>query len=410
VKTLLRALMWTAGAILLCGLALTFWFRGLARDDGGAGRPAYGAYTFQQAESSADGKPADGKPATARDDGDPRTPVPVKPPRGGPVPRADGYVKGSLGNDFILPPMPPERPMDIHRRDSVVPNNALKTCFWPGPKLRPGFYTTDPDDYGIENQLPDTMNTFSTAWFRIPAGAKLVVKGEFPHMRHWSFTTYSEDGVPRDSIDDLDIDPDAGSFNPFRRGVPRDATRAASRSQSPAVNRRAHVRATPSTPAPSRACRSACTCATTCPTAAPTGWRRCGPAGRAPHGRRQGPDGRRGLRRDRSAAARQAGAADGAQDDLDGAQQPALAPVRPHAGARLRVRADGEVLQPRVPDPQDLLPAAGAGKSGGREGRFWSNLATRYGYKYISQAYGKVYVVHGKMPSTPRTWSGTRRR
>jgi len=37
---------------------------------------------------------------------------------------------------------------------------------------------------------------------------------------------------------------------------------------------------------------------------------------------------------------------------------------------------------------------------------FWSNPLTRYGFTYLSQAYGKVYVVHGKMPSTPHTWDG----
>ena len=41
-----------------------------------------------------------------------------------------------------------------------------------------------------------------------------------------------------------------------------------------------------------------------------------------------------------------------------------------------------------------------------QKGGFWSNLATRYGYKFLNQQYGKVYVVHGKMPSTPKTWSG----
>jgi hypothetical protein len=40
------------------------------------------------------------------------------------------------------------------------------------------------------------------------------------------------------------------------------------------------------------------------------------------------------------------------------------------------------------------------------KGGFWSNLNTRYGFTYLSQAYGKVYVVHGKMPSTPHTWDG----
>ena len=47
---------------------------------------------------------------------------------------------------------------------------------------------------------PIIGNTFSTAWFRIPAGARIVMKGEFPHMRHWSLVTYTEAGVPRDGL------------------------------------------------------------------------------------------------------------------------------------------------------------------------------------------------------------------
>jgi hypothetical protein len=142
-KKLLSILIGCISIIVLLGIGATLWFNSMLKDDGGASRPTYGLYTWK-----------DGKT-----------------PRGGPTPRADGYVKGSLGHDLILPPMPPERPMDIHRKDSVDRNNTIRTCFWPGPKLRSGFYTTDPDNYGFENQLPDTMNTFSTAWFRIPAGA-----------------------------------------------------------------------------------------------------------------------------------------------------------------------------------------------------------------------------------------------
>jgi len=41
-----------------------------------------------------------------------------------------------------------------------------------------------------------------------------------------------------------------------------------------------------------------------------------------------------------------------------------------------------------------------------QKGGFWSNRATRYGYKYLSQTHGKVYAVRGKLPITPRTWAG----
>jgi len=194
-RTIIRGLLGLLAILVVLAIGLLLWVKGLAKDTGPEGRPTYGSYTWAD----------------------------TKPPRGGPTPRADGYVMGSEGHDFILPPMPPVRSTDIHRADSVAANNAIRSCFWPGPKLRPGFYTTDPDDYGLENQLPDTGNTFSTAWFKIPEGAKIVMKGDFPAMRHWSYTTYSTNGVPRDVIDDVAIDPDAGSFNPFRPGVARDA-------------------------------------------------------------------------------------------------------------------------------------------------------------------------------------------
>ena len=151
-KKVIRRFAWTLGAITALSGSLVIWVSSQGRDDGAVGRPT-GAYTF-----------------------------PGGAPRGGPIPRADGYVEGGEGSKFILPVMPPERAMDVHTAASAARNSAIKTCFWPGPKLRPGFYSTDPDDYGVENQLPDTMNTFSTAWFRIPEGARIVMKGEFPQI------------------------------------------------------------------------------------------------------------------------------------------------------------------------------------------------------------------------------------
>jgi hypothetical protein len=50
-----------------------------------------------------------------------------------------------------------------------------------------------------------------------------------------------------------------------------------------------------------------------------------------------------------------------------------------------------------------LIPSDGQAVE---RGGFWSNQVTRYGYTYLSQAYGKVYVVHGRMPTTPHTWDG----
>lgn len=41
-------------------------------------------------------------------------------------------------------------------------------------------------------------------------------------LRHRSFVTYTEAGVPRDGLFDSQIEPDAGSSNPFRAGARRD--------------------------------------------------------------------------------------------------------------------------------------------------------------------------------------------
>jgi hypothetical protein len=138
-RPILKNLPWLVGALIVLSTALILWVNDLAKDDGDAGRPTYGAYTWPAPESSTSG-------AMARNaEDDPRARLLPQTPRGGPVPRADGYVMGSLGNDFILPPMPPERSTDIARKDNAFKNSAIKSCFWPGPKLRTGYYPTDPD-------------------------------------------------------------------------------------------------------------------------------------------------------------------------------------------------------------------------------------------------------------------------
>jgi hypothetical protein len=386
-RTVLRRSLWTIGIVALLAAGLLFWIGGLGKDNGPQGRPTYGTYTWSPNDPQAKSLPDT--------------------PRGGPIPRADGYVMGSNGNAFILPPMPPERAMDIHRKDSVARNNAIRTCFWPGPKLRPGFYSTDPDDYGIENQLPDTMNTFSTAWFKIPAGAKIVVKGEFPHMRHWSFTTYTESGVPRDVMDDDQIEPDPGSFNPFRPDVPRDA--------SPRRYTFAIASGNPPTPRPQN----------TVYTLADPGvaigmhMRNYVPDRSAdwvggvalPEVELQYDDGRL-LKGDEACAATAA--------PLRGKQVPlAINPKAYQAMTRLPW-ADRETApaRPFEAEPMEMFfnreylilkhffPPLAFESLAGQRGGFWSNLATRYGYKFLNQNFGKVYVVHGKMPSTPKTWSG----
>lgn len=385
--------------LLVLIAALALWFRGLAKDVGPDGRPHYGPYTWAQASADQ---------AQANNQG----PNPQQPqaPRGGPVPRADGYVMGSEGHDTILPPMPPARSTDIARADNAFKNNALATCFWPGPKLRPGYYTTDPDDYGIENQLPDTGNTFSTAWFKLPADAKLVISGNFPNMRHWSFVTYTEAGVPLDGLNDIDIEADAGSYNPFRAGVARDVqtrrytfTVVNGKPPADAAQRPKNTVYTLNEPntaigmhmrnyVPDRS----------------IDW--TGGVG-VPKVQLQTTDGK--LLNEQETC-------DATQAPLRGKQVPITVPRKlwlalnslPWRPADRTPAKDFDVapmvrffnrehllLQTFFP----LIPSDGMAVE---KGGFWSNPVTRYGFTYLSQAYGSVYAVHGKMPTTPTTWHG----
>jgi len=400
-KPILKKLLWFVGAIVLLGIALMLWVKGLAKDDGGAGRPTYGSYAWPQAAA-----PAKAASGAAVDD-DPRARSMPQLPRGGPVPRADGYVMGSLGTDALLPPMPPERSTDIARKDNAFKNNAIKSCFWPGPKLRTGFYTTDPDDYGLENQIPDIGNTFSTAWFKIPAGAKIVMKGDFPHMRHWSFVTYTEEGVPRDGIHDIEIEPDPGSFNPFRPDVRRDA--------QPRRYTISIVNGNPPTPRPPN----------TIYTLAEPG------VAVGMHMRNYVPDRSIDWTGGVGVPRVELHLADG---KVLGEQEACDATAAPLRGKQVPVTVSRKLwlaLNSLPWRPADRTPAANVEvapmvKFYNREhlildtffpaipsdwlavekGGFWSNPVTRYGFAYLSQAYGKVYVVHGRMPSTPSTWDG----
>ena len=165
-----------------------------------------------------------------RDNGEPRvTRMPYAIPGGaafgGPVPAADGKVVGSKGTVVYLPVMPPERADGIHRAATAKASGSLKTCFWPGPRTRPGIYTTDPDNFQFENQFSDSGTTYMWTSFQVPEHAKLVFKGRYPHLRHWGFVLYTQDGgFPTNALSDAEIDPDAGSSNPFRSGVRRDVT------------------------------------------------------------------------------------------------------------------------------------------------------------------------------------------
>jgi len=383
VKLFWKILAGLSVMLALLAAGVLAWMQSLAHDDGPARRPVYPHYAWP-------GPGIDGQSNT---------------PRGGPVPRADGYVVGNKGTDTILPPLPPERDTDIVRADNAAQWASIKTCFWPGPKLRTGYYTTDPDDYAFENQLPDTGNTFSTAWFRIPAGAKIVLKGRFPHMRHWGFVTYTDAGIPRDSLSDLDIDPDPGSSNPFQAGVRRDV-----------VARNYTITIENGKPPAQRPRNTIYTLAEP-GTAIGMHMRNYVPdQGQNWLGGVDLPavelhlaDGQ--VLRDEEACAATAAPLRGKQVPITVSKKLWLAlnslPWRP---ADRTPATDFNVIpMTRFYNREHLMvstffPLLPSDWLAFEKGGFWSNPATRYGFTYLSQAYGKVYLARGKMPSTPVTF------
>ena len=88
-----------------------------------------------------------------------------------------------------------------------------RSCFW----LR-GPVSGDPY---INIAYPDSGTFYWAATFTIPAGARLTLEGSFPHSRYMSFITYDRAGVPLDDVADYLIKPEAGSANPFLPGADR---------------------------------------------------------------------------------------------------------------------------------------------------------------------------------------------
>ena len=375
----LRILKLLAIGIVVLVAVLWGWMQTLAKDDGPDRRPQYGTFTWE------------GK----------------MPPRGGPTARADGYVVGSLGNDFILPPMPPVRRWDIATKENIDKNNAIQTCFWPGGKGRSGLYSTDPDHFTIDNQFPDTGTTYGLTAFVLPEGGKIVMKGTFPHQRHWNFVTYLADGTPRDVLDDVDINPDPGSFNPFRPDVRRDVeprnytlTIANGNIPSPRPVNTLYTLSPANTSitlymrnyVPDRS----------------VDW--TGGAG-LPEMELHLADGKV-LKGDEACAATSSNKR-GKQLALTVKKELWLGlsrlPWRP--ADRTPAKPFEVTTMTRFFNRPHImldtffpwLPSDFMAKD---TGGFFTNAATRYGLVYLSQAYGKVYVAHGKMPSTPSNWDG----
>jgi hypothetical protein len=93
------------------------------------------------------------------------------------------------------------------------------TCFWFGPM---GI-----DDPKTNLAYPDEGALYWGARFRIPPGSTLRLEGSYPHARYMSLNAYGKvSGVEHaavDMLEDVAIQPDPGSVNPYAAGADRYA-------------------------------------------------------------------------------------------------------------------------------------------------------------------------------------------
>ncbi|CAG4925105.1 hypothetical protein [Paraburkholderia gardini] len=321
-------------------------------------------------------------------------------------PSPTGYAVDSAGHGWILPEMPEARPLDVHTAANSKRDLTIKSCFWPGPRARSGVYTNDTDSFHFENQFPDTATTYIPTAFKLPPGAKLVIKGKYPHMRHWNFNTYNPQGLPQDALSDIDINPDPGSSNPFRPGVPRD------------VETRNYTVYVVSGPAPSTRAPN------TLYTNADAGeevflWMRnfvpdhsidyVGGVG-VPQVQLQMADGK--VLDEASACAATDTPMRGKQ--LAHTVNPVAWEVLTHlpwvdtanVGASNNTVQSLQAFFNRKQVVLNMFIPALSPSAPEVLGGWWSNRATRYGYLYLSRNFGKVYVATGQLPTTPKTWDG----
>ncbi len=95
-------------------------------------------------------------------------------------------------------------------------NGPFADCFW-----TVGAINGD----RINIAYPDAGANYWAAQYVVPAGATLRLKGTFPHARYSSITAYNTLGAIQDALADFQLNPDAGSVNPFRAGVARSAAK-----------------------------------------------------------------------------------------------------------------------------------------------------------------------------------------
>jgi hypothetical protein len=98
---------------------------------------------------------------------------------------------------------------------TAVAHPATSNCFWFGPT----FTLSDPS---LNYAFPDSGAGYWAAQFTMPAGASIVLKGQYAHARYQSLNSYdATTHAPTDALNDVSTAPDAGSANPYLPGALR---------------------------------------------------------------------------------------------------------------------------------------------------------------------------------------------
>lgn len=95
-------------------------------------------------------------------------------------------------------------------------DGKFSTCFWNIGVITPRY---------INIATQDSKAYYWASVYTVPPGATLQLQGRFAHARYMAIQSYDLAGVGTDAVADYQIDPDPGSNNPYRKGVPRTVSK-----------------------------------------------------------------------------------------------------------------------------------------------------------------------------------------
>jgi hypothetical protein len=215
-------------------------------------------------------------------------------------------------------------------------------------------------------------------------GGRLVIRGEYPAARYFSFHVYDEKLVPLDSIYDTAVAPDPASSNPFVRKPKRGA--------GDRYTLYVEFKPKPSNPAPNTLYVGETPQQT--PTPEGTLMYRVyvpdnpsDPAGGVPLPQVT-------WETEEGATIQQFGACASNSIEIGGQLNEEIANSNWPAGA------------PAPPDPEATNPPTWARAFGSELVGVWANRQVAYLKATISRQYGDVVVIHGKAPTFPNTRAG----